>query len=382
MWGLFVLNHAKALQGQAEVYVLYIDSTNNATQARQPLFTSIDGVPVLYYWYLRSSVPVLGKLITLVRMVSAWGRGWRLACRKWGKPHLHHVHILTRMGLMALLLKWRHGIPYVITEHWSRYLPQNLFYKGVVRKWLTRKVVKHSGAVMPVSRHLQAAMEGFRLHNPNYVVVPNVVDTNVFFAGTDQDDREQNADRPFLFLHISTFDNRAKNIEGLLRSAASLAEHRDDFELRLVGDGADLAAMKKLAHELAPGSGQIHFDGAMEPRDVAARLRSADVLVLFSHYENLPVVVLEALCSGVPVLATRVGGLPELIHQGNGILVEPGDEEELAKAMVRMLDTGRTKYNTKEIQDDAVQRFSEPVIARHIAEVYRQVVLQQREQNG
>jgi len=368
LWGLFVLNHARALRGRAGVHVVYVDGTDDCTLAGQPVFAVVGDVPVLYCRYLRSQRPLAGRVLNPLRMIAAWFRAWRMATQRWGRPDLIHVHILTRLGLWAWLLKKVYGIPYVITEHWSRYLPQNMYFTGVLRRMVTRCVVRGAGAVMPVSHHLRRAMEGFRLHNSLYRVVPNVVDTTLFCAppavppGT-----------PFTFVHVSTFDDRAKNISGLLRVVSELSLRRNDFVLRLVGDGADRAAMEELAARLSPGSLQIRFEGALEPEEVAEVLRSSHMMVLFSHYENLPVVILEALCCGVPVIATRVGGIPEVVNDSNGYLVEPGDEQELLHTMERILNTGILPFNPEVIAREAVNRFSEAVVAQRIMEVYREV---------
>jgi glycosyltransferase involved in cell wall biosynthesis len=369
LWGSFVLNHAKALQSRADVFVLYTDAATDQKLAGKPLFTEVDGIPTLYLRYHKCSAKWIGGTVNAIRMLLCWHRAWRLAVKTWEKPHINHVHILTRMGVFALIVKWIYGIPYVITEHWSRYLPENMYFKGYLRKLVTLLVVRRAGAMMPVSHHLQMAMEGFGLYHKNHVVVPNVVDTDLFCP-----DSYKNGNKPYTFIHISTFDERAKNTFGLIRVVARLAEHHAGFELRMIGDGEGRGASEALAHDLLPNNQIVHFEGAKKPAEVAEALAQADMLVQFSNYENLPVVILEAFACGVPVIATRVGGIPEIVNASNGILVNPGNEEELFRVMSEMLTSGSQRFRTEEIRRFAIEKFSPEVVVSIILKVYQQTL--------
>jgi len=368
-WGSFVLNHARCLQKVAQVYVLYVDGINDPQRYRKPWFTEIDGVPVCYCFYKRSSVPLIGKLMNTIRMVNAWRRVWMLALKQWGQPDINHVHVLTRMGVMARVIKMTHRIPFVITEHWSRYLPQNFYYTGLLRHLFTRWVVRGAGAVMPVSQHLKQAMESLGLGNPAYTVVPNVVDTHLFQPVVTKPKVKK-----FSFVHVSTFDNKAKNITGILSAVAKLAAERDDFVLRLIGDGVDFLRIKAHTEKLMSDFPGVVFTGALAPEAVAQEIAEADMLLLFSNYENQPVVILEALACGVPVLATRVGGIPEVINPSNGYLVDPGDEDALLKMMKHVLDLKELPFLAEQIRESAVERFSAERVAQQIADVYLNVI--------
>jgi hypothetical protein len=92
-----------------------------------------------------------------------------ISSKKRNKIDLIHVHVLTRLGLLALLLKRSSGIPFLITEHWSRYLSYVGTYKGIFRKYLTRKVVKNASAVTTPTVNLQNAMQAHGLKNSNYL---------------------------------------------------------------------------------------------------------------------------------------------------------------------------------------------------------------------
>jgi glycosyltransferase involved in cell wall biosynthesis len=111
------------------------------------------------------------------------------------------------------------------------------------------------------------------------------------------------------------------------------------MELLVVGDGPDRIALEALAAEAAPG--RVRFTGTIDDPGVA--LAAADVLVLPSRTEGIPAVLIEAAFSGLPVVATAVGGVGEIVVDGEtGRLVPPGDEAALGSALMSAVDAGRS----------------------------------------
>jgi glycosyltransferase involved in cell wall biosynthesis len=104
---------------------------------------------------------------------------------------------------------------------------------------------------------------------------------------------------------------------------------------------------------------------------VAAILQFADALVLSSRFENLPCVLLEALATGTPMIATNVGGVAEIIHKGNGILVPSEDENALLAAMT---DIQQRAYSAEEMHAEAQQKYSPTTIAGLFLEAYQMVI--------
>lgn len=122
----------------------------------------------------------------------------------------------------------------------------------------------------------------------------------------------------------------------VLRALHALRARLPDVELHLVGDGPLREPAEQLAHELSLAS-RVRLLGTRE--DVPELMRTAACVVLASDYEGCPVSVIEAMAAAVPVVATRVGGVPELVEDGRtGFLVEPGAHEALAAALARVLE--------------------------------------------
>src|SRR5207237_1701318 len=126
-----------------------------------------------------------------------------------------------------------------------------------------------------------------------------------------------------------------KNVDGLAEAWRLAASHVDGAALRIVGSGTQTDVVERLVADLPQ---QTSWTPRLETGEVAAALDEATALVLPSRSEGMGRIVVEALCRGRPVVATRVGGIPDLVTDGvNGILVEPGDARALTDAVVRIL---------------------------------------------
>jgi glycosyltransferase involved in cell wall biosynthesis len=117
-----------------------------------------------------------------------------------------------------------------------------------------------------------------------------------------------------------------------------------------------------------------HFTGPVSYQKVAEYLQASSALVLYSRYENLPCVILEALCCGLPVISTPVGGIAEVINAGNGILIDSEDEEQLTTAFVQMY-TNYHQFDQAKISDAATSLYSYAAVGSLINAVYSNVHL-------
>jgi glycosyltransferase involved in cell wall biosynthesis len=367
MMGLFIKRHAEVVAGFTDVAALYLRAAPD-----KPFGYLIDQkiqnkvvTTIVYYGTNRARHPLLAKMLAGFMFVIAFSKGYRFILKTWNKPDIIHVNVLTRLGLFALWLRWFRGINYVITEHWSRYLAITGTYNGLFRKFFTKMVVRHAEAVSTVSDDLAKAMQSHGLHNKHYMVLPNVVDTDEYTPGVSSGGKKR-------FIHISCFEDRSKNISGLLRVISQLARLRDDFECIMVGEGIDLEKMKLLAVELGLESSEVMFTGLLENQELVNAYQSADFMVMFSNFENMPVVISESLSCGLPVVATAVGGIPEYINPGNGRLVKAGDETALLDAINYMLDHS-SDFDRNQIRQNAINIFSKKAVANKLQEFYNYV---------
>lgn len=234
----------------------------------------------------------------------------------------------------------------------------------MLEKFLVRKIIRHAAVLITVSEALGNQIQKNWIPVP-FLKIPNVVDTRFFYP-------EIKPKITFRFIHISTL-RYPKNPEAILRAFASLIKEGVQAELVLVGPPNPSLEKQAAEYRLTPGI--IRFTGEITNVQVGQELRNSSASILFSFYENMPCVILESLCSGVPVIATSVGGIHEVIGVENGILVRAGDEVELLAAMKTMMDKADV-YDREKISRLASDLFSYKTVAREIQEVYKTVLKQ------
>ena len=275
-----------------------------------------------------------------VRVIDAttWSGIWRAWCalqREGWMPDVVQLNVIQKQGLLALHLKRRYHIPYVIIEHWTGYLPENM---SVSPKGWHTKILKHicreAEVVMPVSEHLAKAMQALGFEAKRWEKINNVVD-DFFF---DRPQKSKKTSTKKTILNITCFDEPHKNVKGLLRAAKALSKKRQDWRLVLVGTGIDYDDVRAYADTLNFPESLLVWTGELTPRQVAEQFDEADIFVLTSRYENAPVVISESLAKGVPVVSTRVGGIPEMVSEECGILIPSENDEALVQVLDTMLD--------------------------------------------
>lgn len=357
MFGLFVRKHAITAAAAYRVSVAYVHfvQDNPATEIHE------EGQLLEIRRYIRKSA---FAPLSFLRWMLAYHKAYIEICRRRGKPSLTHVHILTRLGVLALFMRIVRGIPYVITEHWSRYQPGG-FYHGALRKFLTRTAVRFSRGVTVPSAQLGKAMHAHRLKHANYMVLANTVEQKLFYpAHTLPGPLKQ-------LIHISCFEEASKNMSGILKAMALLKTKRSDFRLLMVGSGMDWQQTRELCTALHCDD-VVSFTGLKQGEELAAMLRQSDLMLMFSNYENMPVVISEALCCGIPVVSSDVGGIREVLHGNCGSLVPPGDTGTFVQAIDQWLQKGNPHKN--EIAAYAAEIWYEAAVLKQLRWFYQQAL--------
>lgn len=391
MCGLFVRKHAQAAARHAEVHVLYVQMESDL--ARRAYEECLSGEVTEHYVYYPFDGPG-GRLGRLWRCFWAYASGLRRVFRQWGRPDIVHVQVLDKNALAALWLKVRYGIPYVVTEHWTRYMLGT--FNGFWRRRLTRMAVKRAEAVMPVSEALGADMRRCGLTHPHYRVVRNVVDDFFFDDGAVSPGEPASAElapgapmsvtsvsgEPMsgepasvgprkCIVHVCCFAEVQKNNFGLLRVLKALSLRRSDFVCRMVGSGRDWEATRAYAAALGLQDYTV-FTGEVSPAEVHAHLAAADFSVFFSRYETASVVVAESLAAGRPIVCTDIPAIAEVMDDRTGRMVPVEDEAALTEALDWMLDHADT-FDGAAMRQKAKALFSAETVGRQFAEIYRGV---------
>jgi glycosyltransferase involved in cell wall biosynthesis len=246
-----------------------------------------------------------------------------------GVDHVH-CHFATHPALAGFLVHRLTGIPYSFTAHGSDIH---------VDRHMLRQKVEEAAVVVPISEFNREVIlrECDRAQAPKLVVVHCGVDTQVLRP------RPSRAAGPLTVVCVGTL-HEVKGQRHLVEACRLLATRGVDVRCRLVGDGED-RAMLEGAIVQAGLEGRVELAGALTRDQVAAELAAADVLVAPSvptkqgRREGIPVVLMEAMSSGLPVVASRISGIPELVEDGvSGLLAPPGDAQALATALRRLAD--------------------------------------------
>lgn len=363
MLGLFVQKHAEAVSLYCRVKVLYIQADENISDFEINSRTQNNLSELIVYYPVKKQNK-RSKVSNTINYYRAYRKGFKSISSDGFKPDIVHANILTRTAFVAYLFKLWSGVPYIVTEHWSRYLPERNSFKGILRKLTTRLVVKNASAILPVSQVLKKNMLAHKLFHNNYIVINNVVD-DVFFCESAIVHRQKKR-----IIHVSCFDEKAKNVKGIIRATYELSKLRQDFELMIVGTGIDFDSIKRYANTLDFPTGIIHFLGEKTSEEVANWMQNSDFFVLFSNFETAGVVITESLACGKPVLSTRVGAAPEYINMNNGILLSTNKKNELKDKMNYLLDNYQN-YDAELIKASAKEKFSYSNVGMQLTTIYK-----------
>lgn len=306
-----------------------------------------------------------------VRVIDAPGwcgiwRQWRALQREGWMPDVVQLNVIQKQGLLALWLKKRYVIPYVTAEHWSGYLPQN----GAFRKmsFFNRRFYQHvaqeAAMVLTVSEPLQCAMKEAGIRAKKWGTIDNVVD-DFFFEPSKNRDADISEKRKTL-LHVSCFDERAKNVKGLLRAAKMLSEKRKDWQLVLVGTGIDYEEVRAYAHDLEIPENLLRWTGELTPEQVAKEMHQADAFVLSSRYETYGVILAEAAAAGLPILSTPVGIAEEVAD----LIVPQEIAQNKPGIFAEFIETILWKTEITNRNSQITNQFASDTIGRKLVSVY------------
>jgi glycosyltransferase involved in cell wall biosynthesis len=368
--GVFVREHAKAVR-EADHRVVVLHLAGAVAEAGGPLWTMkaelnpylSEGIEAYHVFHRR--LPIRGTAYGLY-LASAIGAYRRL--RETGfHPDVIHAHVYGA-GVPAAAIGTRNTIPVVLTEHFSGF-PLRTLSRVEVRK--ARYAYKRVDRALPVSRYLQEAIRSYEIDVP-FEVVPNAVDTSLFFP-PDMERPDGTGTLRLLFVGNLS---REKDLPTLLRALARLDQRSHSWLLDVIGDGPERADYEMTAAALDL-RGRVNFHGSQPKPTVAQMMRGADLLVLPSRVETFGAVVAEALASGLPVVSTNVGGVPELVDESGGTLVPPDDPVALADAIEHTVEN-LDLFDRHRIAVAARARFSLGVVGERLTEIYESVLAKSR----
>ncbi len=292
--------------------------------------------------------------------VAAGNKAFAVYCEKHGKPDLLHAHNCDPAGILAAKLATNFDIPFVLTEH-SSYFHRQLIPKSLMPH--LRDAFKKAAVVGVVSPRLAQDLQkhaGLAIEKTQWM--PNVIDPEFVAFPLPKIP----ATSEFRFLSIGDLIPLKGHRE--LISAFANAFHGLPVTLDIAGDGPDFESLLEHIATLEMGS-QVRLLGRLPRTSVCKAIDQCNCLVLPSHYETFGVVLIESLVRGKPVIAADCGGPSCVVNSENGILVPPGNVEELASALSKMRQS-YSKYDAAHLRNDALQRFGHHRLLSDLTKAY------------
>ena len=319
---------------------------------------NLGGVEVVRKWFPRKRTPAGWAAHTLATVPHYM----RLA------RHADILHAQTfASALPGMRARRRFGHPLVITLHTSHFL--KLAKKPAWRPVL-RRIVKSADWLLAASEEIRdVALELYR--HPRAEALTNGVDTELFAPHAGGLRRRE---RPRIIVPRRLFEKNG--VEYFIR-AVPLIRAQMNVDAVLVGDGPERERLERLAGELGV-SDSVRFLGRRANEEMPALLADADVAVLPSLMEATSVAALEAMSCGVPVAASCVGGLPEIVDESVGTLFEPADPASLASALVALLQRADLDAVGRQARQRVVQSWSVARLARRHEEIYETLLRERR----
>jgi 1,2-diacylglycerol 3-alpha-glucosyltransferase len=284
-------------------------------------------------------------------------------------PDIIHTHTPFGVGWEAIYAATILGVPVVGTHHtfYDHYLKHVHLENELSKKmsWIyTVTYYNRCDAVTTPSKSLGKTLADNGLKRPMYVV-PNCIDTDLFVPS----EKKKKGNR-FIYMGRLGYE---KSIDVAINAFAILKKDLDAARFSIVGDGPERKDLEDLVSRLGLGD-SVTFCGVKRGADLAEALREADIFLTASASENMPLSVLEAMASGLPVVGARSLGIPEIVRDGgNGLLFEPGNASDMAEKMRTLLGDAGMKEKFSEASRAFAMDFSMDRIGEMLEEVYEKI---------
>ncbi|ARF18170.1 glycosyltransferase [Sporosarcina ureae] len=314
--------------------------------------------------------PGKGKIGKITKYLS-WGMQSLLYVLQHKKNiSITHAHYAFPTGLVSLLAKKVWKIPYVVTVHGGDL--DKMAKKSPRITQLTQRILQESSVVITVGEKLRNdVIEDYGIPPSKVEVMSMGVDTDVF-KPMGQEEVRLLLDVPLNERVVLFVGNviEAKGVMELTDAFEQLQQTHDDLLLYIVGSQKDQRFVADVKEKVANNT-SILFKEPVSQTELAKWMSAADILVLPSYHEGFGLVALEALASGAKVVATNVGGLPYLLKDDVGTLVEPRNAQALAVGLEKALASEVTREQ-HEVTQQVIQQHSSTVIVNRLNDIYEQ----------
>lgn len=291
--------------------------------------------------------------------------------KRFGQPDLILCHSATWAGYAASLIRERFGTPYLVVEHRSFFVWSTPQARDMVKSHhlpYFEKAYRHCEHLVLVSESLLRGLkELFPWIDRKTLVIPNMIREDMF----PMPEGKRKTD-PFVFFWAGRLEH-VKGIDLLIRAVGGLTRMTEQpFRVRLAGRGSLRDELEKLVEEEGMAD-RITFLGRISRERMQEEMRGANCFVLPTRYEAFGAVLIEAMATGLPVIATRSGGPDFIVNEKNGILIDPEDPEQLAGTMHRMMKQ-YDRFDPVAIRSDTMERFGEKKVMERFNQLFELIL--------
>jgi glycosyltransferase involved in cell wall biosynthesis len=355
--GDFIERHAKAVSEYAMVTVVYIVKDSALKNGQSEIVKETTGNLTVYRGYYNANNKISAAILFYKLLFSLY----KLAEKENGAFDLCHVHVPLKQSLLAIRLKRKINLEYVVTEHNSWYADGGFLHQSLLLRRMVIALYSKAHAVHVVSKTLGGQLQKMIPVVRDYTVIPNVVNTD-FFKPAVKENKE-----PIKFITIMG-NLWQKNTDGVIRAFAKLIKGGTYSILYVVGPNN--STLIQLAKELGIEN-NIIFHGAVPNKMVADLTCASDAMIFFTRYETFGCVMAESLCCGIPVIASKIPVLEEnLIQNINALFVEPDNEDDLLQKLILFINQ-KDRFDNTVIAADAFTKYNYHTVGQQFLDFYQ-----------
>lgn len=357
--GVFEFDQAKALsEAGHKVIFCAIDLRSIRRKRKFGLtITTIQNIEVYNYSFPLGRVP---KWLLSIFAYRGFKKIYKKIVKKYGMPDVIHAHFGRNSYPVLNKASKKFDLKYFVTEHES----------SILKNEITKNDEKQLSILYNNSLFNIAVSKQFKIFLENkfsvpFNYIPNIVDTTSFtFSYHDFKDT-------FNYVSVGNLNN-GKNFEQIILALSKMVSNNSNVHLTIVGAGEEHDSLVALVEKLNL-TNNVTFAGAMKRAQISELYKTQHAFILCSRFETFGVVYIEAMLSGLPVIATKCVDPESLINSENGKLIEVDNIDETVDAMKYIINN-YNNYDQKQISDGCLNNYSPQVIANKISDLLNEYV--------
>jgi glycosyltransferase involved in cell wall biosynthesis len=351
-----------------EVYVLTISSgirkESHRIESEGYTVIRLPALPAFAYKGHRFALP-LGMAIGQIRKI---------------RPDIIHTHTPFSIGIEAVLASKLFHIPIIGTHHtfYDHYLQHIKLDYAWAKKFswkITVGYYNRCNLILSPSQALADSLINNGLNKP-VIIHPNFIDTDIFLPASSVQKKLLKklygiGPKAFVYMGRVSYE---KNIQHIISAFFQAQKKDNQLQLYIIGDGPERIKLESFVQELGMDD-KIFFVGAKYGNELVRYLQACDIFITASKSENMPLSILEAMATGLPVIGVNSLGVPEIVKNNvNGIITEPDSIQEMTDSILKLADNPKLIENFSQNSRKLSLGYSKNILAKSLADIYEKLI--------